>query len=231
MTEPLRLIALMGRAGAGKDSVAATLVRHLNYRSVAFADALRAEIAECWRIDPRMLQEPATKEWAIPALALGNCGDPQFIRYAAQQEFSLIEPRSPRWLMQRWGDFQRRRLGDGHYAGIVTRWIWRQAGTGWTRLVVTDLRFAIERDALCEFGARLRTVRVVRPGLPAHAGRHASEIEWLRMRADSVLLNTGTLEDLVSATLRMEARLWASAEDVRHASGERVYRRRAGGAA
>ena len=46
MPEPLRLIALTGRAGAGKDSVAATLVRHRNYQTIAFADALRAEIAE-----------------------------------------------------------------------------------------------------------------------------------------------------------------------------------------
>ena len=72
MPEPLRLIALTGRAGAGKDSVAATLVRHRNYRTIAFADALRAEIAAAWRIDPRMLQDPATKEWDIPALAVGQ---------------------------------------------------------------------------------------------------------------------------------------------------------------
>ena len=52
MPEPLRLIALTGRAGAGKDSVAATLVRHLNYKSIAFADALRAEIAALgWAVE------------------------------------------------------------------------------------------------------------------------------------------------------------------------------------
>jgi hypothetical protein len=206
MPEPLRLIALTGRAGAGKDSVAATLVRHRNYRTIAFADALRAEIAAAWRIDPRMLQDPATKEWDIPALAVGMCGDTQFI--ARHRADGLDEPRSPRWVMQRWGDHQKARLGARHYADIVIDWLLRQYGTGWTRLLVTDLRFAVEHHRLRLVSDRLRVVRVHRPGLPATPATHASEREQVFITNDVDLVNDGTLEDLVFEAQRMEACLF-----------------------
>lgn len=210
MAEPLRLIALTGRAGAGKDSVAATLVRHRNYRTIAFADALREEIAAAWRIDARMLMDPATKEWDIPALALGMCGEPEFVKWRVHAfDDDLADPCSPRWVMQRWGDFKRRADPD-HYARIVARWLGRQVGSGWTRLVVTDVRFANELQHLRGLSDRVRLVRVHRPGGgPQPARAHASETELANVDADHDLLNTGSLEDLVSAVLRMEGALYA----------------------
>lgn len=216
MAEPLRLIALTGRAGAGKDSVAATLVRHRNYRTIAFADALREEIAAAWRIDARMLMDPATKEWDIPALALGMCGEPEFVKWRVHAfDDDLTDPCSPRWVMQRWGDWQRRSNPD-HYADIVVAWLRRQVGTGWTRLLVTDVRFANELARLRDTSDRFRLVRIHRPdGRPQPARAHASETELANVDADYDLLNTGSLEDLVSATLRMEGVLYANHE-VRH---------------
>ena len=58
MTGPL-IIGLTGHAGAGKDSAALCLLASA-WRSIAFADALRVEIAAAWRIDVRMLTERAT---------------------------------------------------------------------------------------------------------------------------------------------------------------------------
>lgn len=216
MAEPLRLIALTGRSGAGKDSVAATLVRHLNYRSIAFADALRAEIAEAWRIDPRMLQDPATKEWDIPALAVGMCGEPEFLKHRRNAfDDDLEQARSPRWVMQRWGDFIKRTQGQDFYARIVVAWLRRQVGCGWTRLVVTDLRFQTELSGLRDYAqaatARLHMVRVHRTDMARPEGGHASETELRTVPADIDLVNSGTLEDLVSATLRLEGGLYAAA--------------------
>jgi hypothetical protein len=211
MTDTLRLIALTGRAGAGKDSVAATLVQRLHYQNIAFADALRAEIAQAWRIDPRMLQDPRTKWWPIPALAVSNCGETAFTwAFACEPISDLTEPRSPRWIMQRWGDFQRDRHGNDYYAQIVIRWLKRQIGSGWTRFVVTDMRFGVEMAALSQVGDRVRFVRVARPKLPPPTDRHASETELLRAEVDYDLVNDGTLADLERATLRMERDLFGS---------------------
>ena len=75
-------------------------------------DALRMEVAQAWRVDVRMLAHRPTKEWPLPALAIGMCGDPFFVTWAAGQELNLHEPRSPRWIMQRWGtEFRARRRG------------------------------------------------------------------------------------------------------------------------
>jgi hypothetical protein len=211
MSEALRLIALRGRAGAGKDSAAAVLVRHLNYRSIAFADALRAEVVDAWRIDPRMLEDRATKELAIPALAVGNCGDTQFVRAVLCAGGCLLTPRSPRWVMQRWGDSQKLRHGRDYYAEIVRRWIGREFGRGWSRIVVTDLRFQAEYAALRSISERgLRVVHVFRPDQTPRTDGHVSETELdgVELPATTYLQNSGTLEDLVSATLRTEAALF-----------------------
>lgn len=219
MPEPIRLIALTGRAGAGKDSVAATLVGRLNYHAIAFADALRAEIAEAWRIDARMLQDPATKEWPIPALAILNCGDTAFTKWALVSHDDLGDtpmwgPRSPRWIMQRWGDFQRLRRGDDYYALKVVRRINRRIGSGWTRFVVTDLRFQVEMmdlAVLCRNAPVMKVLRVLRPSLPAPTDRHASETDLLRLLAEAELVNDGTLDDLANNVLRMERDLFGAA--------------------
>ncbi len=215
MVDRPRLIALTGHAGAGKDTAASFLVSAAGYQAIAFADALRAEIVEAWRIDVRMLQDPATKEIPLPALAAGNCGDPGFVRYVqggvTGGRYMVAPPRSPRWVMQQWGDFQKRRHGDAYYADIVVRWLLRQAGTGWRRLVVTDLRFPHEEAALRSLAPEfdVRVVRVHRPQL-AHAvpamaadtaAHDSNRIE--RIRADVDITNEGTLAALAEQVLEL----------------------------
>lgn len=211
MPEPIRLIALTGRAGAGKDSAADVLVRHRGYRRIAFADALRLEVAEAWRIDTAMLQDPTTKEWDVPALALGMCGQPEFVKWRVHAfDDDLSEPRSARWVMQRWGDWQRRANID-HYAEIVLRCLRRQVGTGWTRLVVTDLRFTNELAHLRAHTGGLRLVRVWRNRSPHHTRyfTHPSESELLELPTDADLVNGAGLAELERDVLKMEERLYA----------------------
>ena len=146
MTARPLLIALTGHAGAGKDTAASFLVSAAGYQAIAFADALRREVAAAWRIDHRMLTDRATKEWPVPALAAGNCGEPGFVAWCNDSGHSLTEPRSARWVMQNWGSWVRRRQPN-HYAMIVAAWARRRVGFGWRRLVVTDLRYPNEEAA------------------------------------------------------------------------------------
>lgn len=194
------VIALTGRPGVGKDTIADLIAPALGFQRVAFADALRREIAEAWRVPVAMLTDRATKEWDIPAFAVGMCADAGFMSWCNEQEISLHEPRSPRWVMQNWADYSRRYTPD-RYAQIVARWIQRQIGSGWTRIVVTDLRHTVECEALEQFDAKI--VRVVRPSaaaLSTDTAAHSSERhEWIVPH--QVIHNTFDLPQLAWETL------------------------------
>ena len=197
--EPL-IIALTGRPGVGKDSIGDVLAPQQGFARIAFADALRREVAEAWRIDLRMLTDRPTKELELPALAAGMCSDPAFMRWVADGGDSLTAPRSPRWALQRWASFKRRFAPD-YYASIVERWIRRQLGSGWTRIVVTDLRDPVEEAMLRRLGAKV--VRVHRPELaamPADTAMHVSE-QHHRIKADADILNDGSMQALADAVL------------------------------
>ncbi|SOD25205.1 hypothetical protein SAMN05518800_1792 [Variovorax sp. YR752] len=190
----ITVIAFTGKTGVGKDSAAAVLHNNDHFETIAFADALRREIAAAWRIDERMLNHRPTKEWSIPALAVGMCSDPAFISWCFDADESLHEPRSPRWVMQHWADYQRR-YRPAYYADIVTRWISRQASVGFRRFAITDLRDPVEELALHALGVQLSVVRVLGPKsatLSVDTAQHSSERH--KINADFELLNDGSLE-------------------------------------
>ena len=197
--EPL-IIALTGRPGVGKDSIGDVLAPQQGFARIAFADALRREVCEAWRIDLRMLTDRPTKELELPALAAGMCSDPAFMRWVADGGDSLTAPRSPRWALQRWASFKRQFTPD-YFARIVERWIRRQLGSGWNRIVVTDLHDPVEEAMLRRLGAKV--VRVHRPELaamPADTAMHVSE-QHHRIKADADILNDGSMQALADAAL------------------------------
>lgn len=199
---PALILALTGRPDVGKDTVADVLAPQQGFVRIAFADALRREVAEAWRIDIRMLTHRPTKETPMPALAAGMCSDPGFARWIADGGDLLTAPRSPRWVMQRWATYKRR-FSPNYYASIVERWIWRQIGTGWTRIVITDLRDPVEEEMLRALGAKV--MRVHRPqlaSLPADTAGHVSE-QHHRIKADFDILNDGSLQALADSVVEL----------------------------
>ena len=195
------IIALTGYPNVGKDTVASVLAPKHGFCSIAFADALRREVAEAWRIDQRMLTDRPTKELPIPALAAGMCSVPGFLHWCVDGGESLHEPRSARWALQRWASYQRR-YDPEYYARIAERWILRQLGTGWRRIVVSDLRDPIEEAVLRRLGARV--VRVHRHDvapLTRETASHVSEQHY-RIKADADIVNDGSLNALAEATLQ-----------------------------
>lgn len=200
------ILALTGNPDVGKDTVAGILAPQQGFGTIAFADALRREVAEAWRIDQRMLTDRPTKEWPLPALAVGMCSAPAFVRWCHDAGESLHEPRSPRWTLQTWATYQRR-FDPEYYARIVERWIIRQVGTGWSRIVVSDLRDPIEEAVLRQLGAKV--VRIHRPDAKPLAGATASHVseQHHRIKADADIVNDGSLEALADAALRCVADL------------------------
>lgn len=203
-----QIIGLTGHPGSGKDSCAQALEPH-GFLPVAFADALRIEIALAWRVDVRMITDRATKELALPALAIGMCGDPRFLHWAAYHGHSLYDPRSPRWILQRWGTDFRRAQDPAYWVHVVERWIGRQSGIGYDRFVVTDVRMPNEADMVRQLGGKL--VRVHRPDLPAMAADtagHCSEGHGT-LEVDADVHNDGSLQALAEDVQRVVGALFA----------------------
>jgi hypothetical protein len=198
------LVGLTGAPGSGKDSCAEALRRH-GYHSIAFADALRSELANAWRVDQRMFTNRATKETPLPALAIAMCMDSDFQQWALEADLDIVEPRSARWLMQRWGtEFRRLQFGVDYWSGVVRKAIESQRGRGAKFHVITDVRFANESELVASLGGKLLGVH--RPDaarLAASTASHASETVAERLAVDGVIHNDGSLDALAGEVERV----------------------------
>ena len=196
------ILALTGRPEVGKDTVGDLLQSQHGFARIAFADALRAEVCAQWGIDERMLTDRPTKETPTFALSIYRCADQRFQQWATSQGHCRAAARSPRWVMQRWGTFQRS-LDDRHYVRRVESWILGQATKGVQRMVVTDLRYHLELEMLKSL--RAEVVRVHRPqlaALPEDTASHVSE-QHHRLMVDHDLLNDGNLRALAEAVAEL----------------------------
>lgn len=181
----MKLIALCGAAGAGKD----TLADMLPARKLAFADALYAEAADAWGVREEDLRIRATKEVPSVMLAIVSCKDFEFCGFKVHEGWS--EPRSPRQILQWWGDY--RRAQDPHYFVKATLRAMPPVCLDST-LVITDCRFPNEVAMVRQLGGEIW--QVVRPGVNAGGTGHASDTDGSQFNPDRVILNDGTLEDL-----------------------------------
>jgi hypothetical protein len=200
-----QLVGLVGAAGAGKDAAGAVLVR-AGWKRIAFADALRVEVSEAWGVHIATFVRRDDKDTPWHQLRVGYCGNADFLRWAAYAGHSLHQPRSPRWVMQQWGEF--RRAGNPlHWVNQVEQWINHHNHAGHRGLVITDVRMANEAAMVRWRGGHL--VRVHRPGLaalPPDTAQHASE-GHTQLQVDADLHNTGSLDDLTPEVWRVVQRL------------------------
>jgi hypothetical protein len=196
------LLGLTGRPFAGKDATAQVLAAH-GFVSIAFADALRAELAWAWNVDQRLFATRTTKEQPTDALAIQLCSDAGFLRLAAARGWDPAEPRSPRWAMQYWGTEYRRSQRSDYWVMRVEHWIHAQRLAGHRRIVITDVRFPDEAAMLRDLAGWL--VRVHRPDLVAlecDARAHVSE-GHTALQADADIHNDGDLGHLANEAARV----------------------------
>lgn len=212
---PFTLIGLTGLAGAGKDTVADTLREHCGAYTLAFADALRAEVANAFGVDMSTLTNRATKETPLPELALARCGEQSFVDRMvvhhlagmphAGIEGELIEltaPRSPRQIMQWWGTEYRRAQNPRYWTEQTHRHIARVAQLYSPPLIVlTDVRFDNEAAVVRTWYGQIW--RIERPGQTSAAAdsQHPSEATGEQFAPDVTVHNAGTLLQLKQTVL------------------------------
>lgn len=199
--QPIALLGLTGKASAGKNSCA-TALSELGFTSIAFADAIRAEVASAWGIDERMLTERVTKETPLPGLAIARCNSNEFIEWAALQLLDLHQMRSPRWVMQRWGTEFRLTQNALHWINLLNQRIHRLTGRGVNRIVITDVRTQDEAAFVKLMGGQLARVhRHDGTSMASDTGTHETE-RTDHIQVDFDIVNTSTLDNLRQATHR-----------------------------
>lgn len=178
------LIGLGYKARSGKDTVADFLEKRCGFSQVAFADALKEACAKVFGLNNKQLygneKEVPDDYWGV----------------------------TPREILQKVGtECFRHGYADDIWIRALKKRINNRIHRG-RDVVVTDVRFPNEAEAIKSWGGIV--VRVDREGAGASGGvqNHASEVSldgWDKW--DHVLLNDGTLGQLEEATVKMAALL------------------------
>lgn len=198
----MKLIALCGPAGCGKDTIADHLTVNHGFARYAFAGPLKDEVQAAYdmgAIARVALDSRERKELDVELLALWHCADADFCQAVQPPDWRsmtgnervmwLTKPRSWRWVCQRWGTEYRRAQDDQYWLVKAGEFIMQQSKP----VVITDCRFQNEADFVRTMGGELWHIR--RPGIAtvlAHVSENALEVG----NQDAMIGNVGTIDDL-----------------------------------
>ncbi|QGW82956.1 hypothetical protein [Variovorax paradoxus] len=206
------IIGLSGWAGSGKDTVADLLVAHAHFRKLAFADALRAEVADAFGLTLKELATPHLK--STPNTALRMRGAPRDFLAAVVLSLSVAAPdhrtplsdewldlpRTPRQILQWWGtEYRRSQHGRYWTRALLSRLVEYQRN-GEKRFVITDVRFDNEADTLRTAGGTIW--QVTRPGYCGEGeNAHVSATNGTRFQPEAVIANLHDVRHLQGLVL------------------------------
>lgn len=164
------LLGFTGKAGSGKDTAANFLKQYYAFKSVAFADPIRAGMRAICGLEDKHFQHP-DKEVVLP-------------------EFG----KSPRQMMQTLGtEWARERVHQDFWLILAGKKVAEYQEAGYN-VAITDVRFENEAAWLRSKGGIL--VHVIRPNAGTTPHAHASEAGVKQEYMDWVIYNTSTLQDL-----------------------------------
>lgn len=160
------LIALTGKAGSGKSTVADILEKEYNFVQIALADPLKDAVSYLFGLTDEQKWDRELKELATPRWLL-----------------------SPRQMFQQFGDAMKEKFGEDFFVKI-----WDMYYEHWyhRNVVVPDCRFDVEAERFMELNGYI--VEVVRgTGLVGSTGQHRSEF-GLSTLPDFTIDNRGSLD-------------------------------------
>lgn len=165
----MRLIGIAGVAGSGKDTVADFLKAHYNFKSVAFADPIRAGMKAITGLIDEYFQHPS-KEVVLE-----------------------IFGKSPRQMMQTLGtEWGRDSVNEDLWLILASIKVKAYHDEGY-HVAITDVRFANEAAYIRNNGG---CIWHIKRGGAGTKHLHASEAGVAFAQGDEVINNNGTIEDL-----------------------------------
>ena len=175
----VQVIALVGKAGAGKTVAGQHLVNTYGYKRLRFAERLKAMLY-AFGLDYNVV-DGKDKEQSCESL----CGQ------------------TPRHAMQTLGtEWGRRMIGDNLWVKALERDMLLGIGAGITRFVIDDLRFLNEEswvrglNSTSLGGIQTKIIKIVRDVDDVSSTGHQSETEMDKIFPDLYIENTGTIDEL-----------------------------------
>lgn len=163
----MKIIALHALAGAGKDTFADVVVKEFGFAKRGFADPLYEEVALAFRVGTDWLRDRDRKERDQDLLRIVRCYDADFVRWATGEGHDTHLPRSPRWILQRWGTEYRRSQCLTYWIDQMDDYAERAWDADLPGIVIPDCRFDNEAEWVTKNNGRI--VEIVRPGIEAVA--------------------------------------------------------------
>jgi len=171
----LTIVGLHGQAGSGKSTVARQLVKYYGAVPLGFADYFKIPAVVSKGLNPAEVFGPLPKSHGT------------------------------RRLLQLTGTELGRELhGPNVRVDHLLTHLYRREQMGVSRVVVDDVRFPNEADAIRHAGGQVWRV-TGRGGLTGTTGEHASEIPLADALVDVTMQNQGSLDDLEQLTRSLAA--------------------------
>lgn len=169
------VVAFAGKRGSGKSTAAAALN---GFTDVKFADPLKNMLRALYHTCGLSFED-------IERRIEGDL---------KEVEDHWLNGSTPRWAMQSLGTEWRDLLSTNLWSDIFVKRV--MSGTCGDRIVVSDWRFPHETEALDRVGAL--KIKIDRPSAEKTdaASMHLSETSVDLLKADAVILNTGSVEEL-----------------------------------
>lgn len=172
-----RILALAGKKGSGKDTLAELLKPE--FHRVSFADPLYEEVQKAFDLeDQSLLRNRGTKEAPTYRMSLICCNDPVFIKVCKGVGLDYEAPQSPRTILQLWGTEYRQVVNGQRYWVDKLLDILRENKD--LSYCIPDMRFPHEYTSLLEYSleepdAKLDCVKILREVEDDANSGHASE--------------------------------------------------------
>lgn len=175
------IVGLTGKKGSGKDTVGSYLVEQHGFARVSFAEPLKSSVAALLGISVEQIEQWKNDPYAVVGFGL-----------KVEDGWIVGDEMTFRQFLQRYGTEAHRDVFGDDFWTEQGKWAIRDAmAKGATDVVVTDVRFDNEADAIRSMGGCI--VRVYRPEAEHSDDSHASE---QLPQADFALVNDQSFEYL-----------------------------------
>lgn len=193
------VIGLAGRARAGKNTVAEILQSiDSGLCQCAFADALRVEVIDAFRVSSDLFNNDDLKERKDLALAIVRCDDVEFIDRMTALGHNLIAPRTPREIMQLWGTEYRRNQDSAYWIDRLALFIHEKIKSGTRKFAVTDVRFEDEAQLIKRMNGHVLLIQRNQADIKP-AGHQSEQVQGI-FSIDKTITNN---RDLFSLTCQV----------------------------